>query len=30
VRVQSDSIPPNTFSRVKLTAVDSGEMIGDL
>jgi threonylcarbamoyladenosine tRNA methylthiotransferase MtaB len=30
VRVQSDSILPNTFSRVKLTAFDSGEMIGNL
>ncbi len=30
VRVQSDSILPNTFSRVKLTAVDRGEMVGEL
>jgi threonylcarbamoyladenosine tRNA methylthiotransferase MtaB len=29
VRVQSDSILPNTFSRVKLTAVDRGEIVGE-
>ena len=30
VRVQSDSILPNTFSHVRLTAVDRGEMVGEL
>jgi threonylcarbamoyladenosine tRNA methylthiotransferase MtaB len=30
VRVQSDSILPNTFSRVRLTAVDRAEMVGEL
>lgn len=29
VRVQSDLILPNTFSRVKLTAVDRGEIVGE-
>jgi hypothetical protein len=30
VRVQSDSIRPNTFSRVKLIDVDRGEIVGDV
>jgi threonylcarbamoyladenosine tRNA methylthiotransferase MtaB len=30
VRVQSDSILPNTFSRVKLTGFDQGELAGEL
>jgi threonylcarbamoyladenosine tRNA methylthiotransferase MtaB len=30
VRVPSDAISPNTFSRVKLTAIDRGEMVGEL
>ncbi|HEY5119701.1 MAG TPA: hypothetical protein VII90_09615, partial [Anaerolineales bacterium] len=30
VRVQSETIAPNTFSRVKLTAVERGEIVGDL
>jgi threonylcarbamoyladenosine tRNA methylthiotransferase MtaB len=30
VRVQSDTIRPNTFSRVKLINVDRGEIVGDV
>jgi threonylcarbamoyladenosine tRNA methylthiotransferase MtaB len=30
VRVQSETIAPNTFSRVKLTAVEWGEIVGEL
>jgi threonylcarbamoyladenosine tRNA methylthiotransferase MtaB len=30
VRVRSETIAPNTFSRVRLTAVDRGEMAGEL
>jgi threonylcarbamoyladenosine tRNA methylthiotransferase MtaB len=30
VRIQSETIAPNTFSRVRLTAVERGEMVGEL
>jgi threonylcarbamoyladenosine tRNA methylthiotransferase MtaB len=30
VRVQSETIVPNTFSRVKLAAIEHGEIIGEL